>query len=196
MKKFFRSLWHDPVGSKVISGIILAGGSAFAVYWLNWWPTIRTWGGNIVSFFAASTAIPNWLFFFVLCPLVLIGVLITVVFLRDCFFPPQPASPTWENYTTDLFFGVRWRWRYSETRKIYDLCTFCPHCDFQVYARNVSAYEVIPHIAFQCESCGRRLGDFPESLDSLENKTRRFIQQKLRNDSWRNSESNEANENG
>jgi hypothetical protein len=99
-------------------------------------------------------------------------------------FPTKAQGPSWRDYTTDIFFGLRWRWKYFSDGGIYDAVTFCPHCDFQVFSQDVSSYRVIEHIMFRCDSCGRHLGEFQESFSSLENKTKRFIQQRLRNGSW------------
>lgn len=35
-----KKIWHDPVWSKVIAGVILGIGTAAAVYFLDWWPRI------------------------------------------------------------------------------------------------------------------------------------------------------------
>jgi hypothetical protein len=107
--------------------------------------------------------------------------------LWQLLFGEGSKGQSWTNYRTDIYFNLRWRWSYSETGQIYGVHTFCPHCDFQVYEKNVSPYRVPDHIAFQCESCGRSLGDFEESISSLENKVKRFIQQRLRNGTWVNA---------
>lgn len=178
-----KKLWNDPVWSKVIAGVILATSATVATYFLDWWPAIGKFGAQSYPFTLASSSIPNWLLFL----LGLLG-LPTVILLGAVVwqkvFPPQSTAPSWRSYTTDLFFGLRWRWRYFDDGQIYDAHTFCPYCDFQVYAQDVSSYRVIDHIAFHCDSCGRRLAEFQESFTSLENKTKRFIQQKIRSGTW------------
>lgn len=183
MVQQLKKLWHDPVWSKVIAGVILAAGAAIGAYFLNWWSAIGTFFASAGDFARAPTSIPNW-------GLLILGLLSlpTVVLLSALAWQavyPQKSTPlSWRTYTTDIYFGLRWRWRYLDDGLIYDTHTFCPHCDFQVYAQDVSSYRFIDHIAFHCDSCGRHLGEFQESPASLENKTKRFIQQKIRNGSW------------
>ena len=86
-------------------------------------------------------------------------------------------------YTEDNFFGLRWRWNYGNGQ-LSTLTTYCPHCDYQVFPANASAYRAIDRIQFHCDSCSAQLGEFEESWDALENKARRFVQQKLRNGTW------------
>jgi hypothetical protein len=178
-----KKLWHDPVWSKVIAGVILAVSATVATYFLHWWPAIGEFISQCFTFAMASSTTPNWLLF-VLGLLALPMVILLGAIVREKIFPPQPSSPSWRSYTTDFFFGLRWRWTYGSRGEIYNAHTFCPNCDFQVFARDVSSYRVIDHIAFHCESCGRHLGEFQESFASLESKTERFIQQKIRNGSW------------
>lgn len=179
----FKKLWHDPVWSKVIAGVILAVGATVATYFLNWWSVIGEFVSQCITFALASTSTPNW-FLFVLVLLALPVVILFGVRVWEKIFPSQSSPPSWRTYTTDFFFGLRWRWTYGSGGEIYNAHTFCPHCDFQVFPRDVSSYSVIDHIAFHCESCDCYLGEFQESLASLESKTERFIQQKIRNGSW------------
>ena len=184
MAQLLKKLWHDPVWSKVIASVILAMGAAISAYFLDWWPLIGQFAFQSYQFILASTFVPNWALLIMgllsLPALVLLG----AVAWQTVFRSEQP-SLSWRNYTTDIYFGLRWRWRYFDDGQIYDTHTFCPHCDFQVYSRDVSFYSAIDHIAFHCDSCGRHLGEFQESLASLESKTKRFIQQKVRNGTWR-----------
>jgi hypothetical protein len=178
-------LWHDPVWSKVISGAILAGAAAVVAYLLDWWPAIRRVVELGYEFIVSRTATPNWL----LGALVLLTVptvIILAAMLWARVFPSRSSPASWTGYTTDLFFGLRWRWRYLDGGLPYDLHTFCPNCDFQVYAHNASPYSAVDRIGFHCDSCGRDLGEFEEPLASVESKAQRFIQQKLRNGTWRN----------
>lgn len=182
MRQLLKKLWNDAVWSKVIAGIILAVGATIASYFLDWWPAIGRFATRSYVFTKASSSISNWLLL-LLGLLALPTVLITGAVVWQKIFP-KSAGSSWRNYTSDIFFGLRWRWRYFDDGQIYDVHTFCPYCDFQVYALNVSAFRVVDHIAFQCDGCGRRLGDFQESFESLEDKTTRFIQQKIRNGTW------------
>src|SRR4029077_5592387 len=91
------------------------------------------------------------------------------------------TEPAWGSYTSDSFFGLKWRWRY-ENGAIQGLLPFCPHCDYQIFPDNTSPFA--SRVDFNCDSCKRNLGTLPETWASLESKVTRFIQQKLRSGAW------------
>lgn len=173
-------LWNDSVWSKVIAGLILALSATITTYFLDWWPTFCRWTSQGYAFALASTPTPHWLLL-LLGLLTLLTVILVAAIAWTSIFPYKAQSPSWRDYTTDVYFGLRWRWKYSGDGGIYDAHTFCPHCDFQVFPQDVSSYRFIDHIAFRCDSCGRHLAEFQESFSSVESKTKRFIQQRLRN---------------
>jgi hypothetical protein len=178
----FKKLWNDPVWSKVIAGAILAAGAIGCSYFLNWWPTIGTYTSKTLAFSVETSKLPNWvigaLVLGVIPTVLLVGV-VTWVSLH----PEKESVPDWSSYTTDMFHGMRWRWNYLG-HSLGDMHTFCPKCDFQVFPYRDSAYAVVDRISFRCDSCHSSLGSFDEPWDSLESKTRRLVQQKLRNNSW------------
>jgi hypothetical protein len=183
MTAMFTRLWRDPVWSKVIAGVILALGATVATYLLDWWTAIGEFVGRSIAFALASTVTPNWLL--LLLTLAALPTLVSLgAFLRQSVSPSKVRSPSGRDYTTDIFFGLRWRWTYGTSGQIHEAHTFCPHCDYQVYAQDVSPYRVIDHVAFHCDGCGRHLGTFDESFNSLEDKVKRFVQQRLRNGTW------------
>lgn len=179
-----KKLWNDPVWSKVIAGIILAGGASSGAYFFNWWPHIWSFIRKTYEFVFFTTNVPNWLLgtLGVLC---LPTVFIALALLWEWIHPKkQNDVPDWRSYNTDIYFGLRWRWKYFDDGGIYDAYTCCPHCDFQVFPHNASSYRIIDRIGFHCDSCGSDLGIIEESQSSLENKVFRLIQQKLRTGSW------------
>jgi hypothetical protein len=184
MTSALRKTWQDPVWSKVIAAIILAIGAAVGTYFLHWWPVIGSLFSSTYNYALSSASIPYWLLA-ILCLLSLISIVIICLILWQAVLPTKSATVSWRSYTTDTYFNIRWRWKYFDDGSIYETNTFCPHCDFQVFPIDVSNYRFIDHIAFGCDSCGRHLGEFNESIDSLQSKTRRLIQQKIRNDTWR-----------
>lgn len=97
---------------------------------------------------------------------------------------PEAGDGGWRYYTTDEFFGIRWRWRYGNDGGVYGLVSFCPACDYQVYAADASAYIVAPHISYRCEDCDRTLGEFEGTSEELENRVIRAIQKKIRTFTW------------
>ena len=178
-----KKLWNDPVWSKVIAGAILAVGALLGTYFLNWWPTIGRFAKDAYNFGLSPTSLSNWIIG-VLGLLAIPTIIALFALIWQKIFPSSSSHTDWRNYTTDTFFGLRWRWRYFDGGQIYDVHTFCPHCDFQVYAEDTSTYRAVDRITFRCDSCSQRLGEFDEPFASLENKVKRFVQQKIRNGSW------------
>lgn len=169
-------IWKDPVWASVIA----AGMTAFASYLAGWWPAVAQAAKDVWIFFVAASPAPHWvicLLVLLALPTVVVGILLGWQSVR-----PSPASrPDWYGYTEDTFFGLRWRWSYSSIGRIQRLNTFCPHCDYQVFWQDASSYSAVERISFKCDSCHRDLGEFVEHYRSLESKTERFIDQKIRN---------------
>lgn len=179
-----KKLWNDPVWSKVIAGVILAAGATIGAYFLNWWPNIGRFIKKGYELAFLSTNVPNWLLG-LMSILSLPVILIAAALIWEKIHPKETKKgPEWLSYRSDIYFNLRWRWNYFEDGNIFDLHTFCPHCDFQVFPHNASSFRMIDRIGFRCDSCGRNLGEMDESPDSLQNKVKRFIQQKLRNGFW------------
>lgn len=176
-------IWKDPVWSKVIATGILAAMGVLGASLLGLWPTIRGFASSVWSFLLASSNIARWGL-----ALLVVGTartFIGVVLLIWRTLKGNEAHPAnWTNYTSDEFFGLRWRWRYVDGY-ISSLYSFCPKCDFQVFARDASNYSFIDLIIYSCESCGSNLTELEESEAQLNNKVKLFIQQKIRNNSWR-----------
>jgi len=177
-----KKLWNDPVWSKVIAGVILAGGALVSGYFFNWLPAGAAYASNVFDFSVARTNVPNWLI-----GALILGVVPTIILIGAVIWislrPEAESRPDWRTYRSDMFFGLRWRWDYFG-QSVGHMHTFCPRCDFQVLPNQASAFAAVDRISFHCESCQSALGSFDESWGSLEDKARRFVQQKLRNDLW------------
>ena len=170
-------IWKDPVWASVIATGITA---AFGSYWAGWWPAILQAGKDAWTFLMSASAISNWLIG-LMTLIALPTIVVTAAVVWQSIRPAGTTRSDWLNYTEDTFFGLRWRWSYSSIGEIQRLTTFCPHCDFQVFPDEASAYAAVDRIRYRCDSCHVSLGEFPESYRSLESKTERFIQQKIRN---------------
>lgn len=178
-----KKIWNDPVWSKVIAAGILALIAVITTY-LDWWPNIWTFLSNSLAFIKAYSLVPNWLL--AIFGLLAIPTIVLITFFMYSLLKPNSQNtPDWKTYTSDTFFGICWRWQYYNNA-MNDMHTFCPHCDFQIFPQNASAYNAVDRIAFHCDSCHRSLGSFNEPYISLENKAKRFAQQKIRNGSWTN----------
>jgi hypothetical protein len=186
-----KRIWKDPVWASVIA----TGIGGLWSYFAGWWPTIAQAGKDAWAFFVATSPIPHWipvLLVLMALPTLVVGAMLVWQLVR----PTSASKPDWHGYNEDNFFGLTWRWRYLDDGRIWDIHTFCPHCDFQVFPQNATAWDAIDRIRFQCDSCHRDLGDIQEAFESVENKTKRFIQQKIRNGTWIGSVAEAVPENG
>ncbi len=180
-----KNIWKDPVWSAVIAAGIIAIAGIIGSYFLGYWPRITSAATSIWGFLAASSNVPHWvlgLLFLGVAPTILLLLAGAWALLRGG--SDTPAS--WIKYTTDRFFGLRWRWRYVDNH-ISNLNSFCPNCDYQVFPHQASSYNFIDRIGFSCDSCKSSLGEHDESLAQLKSKVERLIQQKVRNGTWSSS---------
>lgn len=175
-------LWKDPVWAAVISTAIVAAGGAIGTYLLDFWPIIGAWLKSVAAYAVAPSQLPNWAIW-LLGAVALPTLLVTLAIIWQAIRGSTEPDPRLQ-YVDDVILGLRWRWKYVSGGSLSDVHSFCPHCDFQVFPLNASAYNAVDRIAFRCDSCGSDLAEFDESYDEIESKIRRFIQQKLRNGSW------------
>ena len=178
-----KSTWKDPVwGAVIATGIVTVAG-ALGTYLLGLWPVISAAATTAWQFLLATTQVSNWILAMLAVPVILL-LLLAVIVIHGLWSNSSEHQPTWISYTTDTFFGLRWRWCYVGG-SIDKLNTFCPTCDYQVFPQRASAYDAVDRIKFNCDSCHKHVCTFDESFDQLQSKAERFIQQKLRNNSWK-----------
>lgn len=177
-----KKVWVDPVWSKVIAAAIVAAVASIATYFAGWWPAIAAFTSKAGSLAISSTLVPNWLLTILVVStisiLVLLGVAMwTILFSSD-------SAPSFRDYTEDVVLGVRWRWLYGRDGTLYNLVSFCPRCDYQIFARNSSAYRAVDSLEFRCEDCGALAAHFEIPLEEIESRVMRHIHKKLRTGSW------------
>ena len=80
------------------------------------------------------------------------------------------------HYTTDYFYGVKWRWAYSHYGEIMNLTMFCPECDIQLASCNPPNMR---HVN-RCGRCGAKCLDPEMSIPSACNNVPFEIQRKMR----------------
>jgi hypothetical protein len=180
-----KSIWKDPVWSAVIAASVISIAGFLGSYFLGYWPKITSSVAFTWEFLTASSHVPHWvlgLLFLGFAPTIFLLLVGIWVLIRGDSGTPAP----WTSYTSDNFFGLHWRWRYV-AGDISNLNSFCPNCDFQVFPHQASSYDFIDRIGFSCDSCKISLGQHEESHAQLNSKVKRFIQQKLRNDTWSSS---------
>ena len=186
-----KRIWKDPVWASVIA----TGIGGLASYLAGWWPSIVQAMKEVWTFLGAASLISHWIVA-VLALLALPTLIVGFMLAWQVLWPTPVSKPDWYGYTEDNFFGLRWRWRYFDDGNIRDIHTFCPRCDFQVFPQNASAWDAVDRIRFRCDSCHSDLGEFQEAFESVESKTKRFIQQKVRNNTWIGSTGGALPENG
>lgn len=181
-KSLISRLWHDPVWSKVIAAAVLIAAGAVGSYFQGFWPTIGAAVTRVVLWIQESTLVPNWLL--IILSICTVATLIVGGVMLWAIIFPEAGGRGWRAYTTDEFFSIRWRWHYGSDGGVYGLHSFCPACDYQVYAANASAFRAVPRIIYRCEDCGWTLKEFEGTPEELENRVIRAIQKKLRTSTW------------
>lgn len=149
-----------PVRTGVISTVV----GAIVVGWLSEvWPPVKTiltlcWAQLqvFISLFFTDYAAPGWL-------LALLGFLALLTILRWGAKLRRRApedNALHEAYTTDYFYGAKWRWKWQE-HDVQNLWCFCPSCDSELVYNEISSRDVLrmpePKTEFICEHCGHNL---------------------------------------
>jgi hypothetical protein len=181
--KKITGVWNDPVWSKVIASLIILLCGVILSFFKGWWPIIGQFTGVILSWFRNYSTIANWVFvLFIFCAIVVIGLLVIITW---AIFSKNNTEQNWRSYTTDEFFGIRWRWHLNANGAVDGIHSFCPGCDFQVFPRNVSYFGTsAPRIAFKCDDCGRNIGEFEIPYEEMESRVERLIQKSIRAGTW------------
>ena len=179
-----KSLWKDPVWSKVISAGILAACSVIGAYLLDLWPFIGGWLTSLWRTAGQPNQFANWVLW-VLGLLAIPSMILVSALIWTTLRPEQQTGDNnWRSYLEDHFLGLHWRWNYFPSGRLEDPIPFCPHCDYQVFPHNASQFRAVDRIGFHCDSCDRDLPTFEEAFDTLQSKIRRFIEQKIRTGAW------------
>lgn len=186
MSKTLRRLWSDPVWSAVIATTIVAGVTAVGSYFLNWWPAIARAVGWCWAWLGAKTAVAHWLLGVLFLAAALWGWVLVMLLWQSMSRAPEML--TWKMYTTDKFFGLRWRWTWG-SNGLFNLLAYCPRCDYQVSVEYRTFYPATTGVVFRCDLCGCDVGESREPLDQMQDKVERFIHQKVRTNTWPRGES-------
>lgn len=176
--QMLKTIWKDPVGSKVIASGLVVAIAAAGTYFLNLWPTIKRALTSSISFLGKTSELPNWLIILMSIFSIILIAFVGIIIWQNYF--STSGESAWKNYKEDIFFNIKWQWQYDSSGAIYCLYSLCPKCQFQVYPVNASPYSAVDRIAYVCESCKSHLGTFNQDEFSFENKIKRFIQQKIR----------------
>ena len=184
-----KKVWHDPVLSKVIAAGMCAAIPWFVNYLFHLWSwsvqfeKLRKVLGGTWAFLLSATPISHWLIGLG----GLIVLLVVLMSMRSVVIAKGSQAEgrlDWYRYTTDIFFGIRWRWKYEPSGEPTNPICFCPRCDCQLLAHNVGAYSGIDRTAFHCVSCDATVEEIGESLENVEQKVSLLIQKNLRTGAW------------
>jgi len=87
----------------------------------------------------------------------------------------------WKSYTSDNFYGVTWRWRYSYTDDIFGLHCFCPKCYMLVDPHHnylMNRYD------FYCKRCASLKGYLETRDSNLNEIIIREVDRTIRSGEW------------
>lgn len=182
--------WHrHPVLTNAAGSLLAAAiltGVAQIQGWINLadcWMFAKTTFAGFLLWLTYKTSVPNWL----LIPLSFaLLAWIAVLTIAAATRRRQAASRSFSpyDYTTDTFFGLRWRWCDSGP---YDIVPFCSACDLQIDPVRSGSYLSVAPLRFYCKLCDSVLyevGHGDTDLDDLQREVTLLIQRDVRRD-WR-----------
>lgn len=187
-----KAILKDSAVGIIVAGALSLMGAAY-VYFSGLWPQLLQVLIQIWSFTTSSTATPNWLLGFMSIPCVFL----TIAILIECKVKilKSKGIPTYENYTEDSFFGLRWRWEIPRG-EIKGLNCFCPKCDYQILPKVITSngepnfyggFYITYKFKYLCDSCGYSLYSDIDDNNEFEQKVRLTIQKKIRTGEWRST---------
>lgn len=164
-----------PVRTRIISALtVILVVSLTAYFFPGGWAWVFAKAGDAWHWFVGPATVPIWLL--VLLCLFALAFFVAVTFL---ILAARNADQALDFTETELF-AIRWRWRYGQ-HGIFDLVSFCPHCDLQVYAKpTTSSHGGFNAVVYHCDDCNRQLHHFDQDRDEVENLVTRKIQQTIR----------------
>lgn len=175
---FIKTIWKDPVWSKVIATAII---SAFTIL-ATWWGAQKF---NLWAFFTQKTQLPNWLIFL----LALSGIaLVAILFIK--ITNNKKASLTFQSYTRDSFFDLNFEWSYRLGDEPWDFKTLCPECLNEVTAQEKTdfshQYSINKKHEFVCSNCNYS-ASFDGEIHNFYGEVKKSISRKIRTGEWRTS---------
>jgi len=117
------------------------------------WVGLR-WVGHL---FVVSFTLPVWGI------ILLMLVLPAILALLEFVLARRQPDESYEDYTSDTFFGISWHWRYCRGRLVDDVTARCPRC-----SGLLDSHEWGYSLTLTCDHCG-----FEKSFNNMDSLTLR-----------------------
>ena len=169
-------LWKQ-IRVPVISGILLF---SFASLWTE---PVRTFFGNCWSALFSDVTMPLWLSLFLWTSL-----LIVIFFLSFGVFNwlNEKRKGPFAQYTSDVFYDIKWCWKFTLENQLSGLKPLCVKCDRIVRAFQGNEMFAVNPVCVSCEPCNSKIY-FDYDFEELKRKVILEIDHKMRTESWRES---------
>jgi len=166
---------QHPIRNSIIASLSTAALVSLVVWLIpGGWNWIATQASAFWSWLIASVSVARWL---LICLAIAAGVLVVSIGLL-AFFAYRGGGKDLD-YTEDVLFGIRWRWRYGHMG-LYSICAFCPTCDLQMHQRLTVGDRGQDSIRYHCEHCRSDIQKFDGTGSEVESRIEREIQRRLR----------------
>lgn len=130
MRKYLKNNWVVTVGGGILSVLLLR---LIDTLFINnfLWDAIKNGFSSIAGFFNTEYSVR--LYFLILLPVLVLGVIIGIILLLSMIKDKGGVSayPQWKGYTKDVFGDLQYRWQYDFFGKSYEirnLQKFCNEC--------------------------------------------------------------------
>lgn len=179
-----KKIWNDPVGSKLIAKALWLIGPLFliaAIYFYSW---ILSLLKSLWTFATSDTLTPNWM-------LGLLGAFSLMFLSLLGFFIWQWAveefsKPSYRDYREDIFFGMKWRWKYSTTEKSITIPRpSCPTCSYDIIPTRTSISSIVDiEYTYHCDNCEKDITKLKEQPEVTISKVERQAIRKINTGEW------------
>jgi hypothetical protein len=166
------------------AGSVLAAAVLQFVGWINlpaWWAVVSRAAATAWGWTTASTPTPHWVL--AITAIAVLGwiALLVAVWLGTRKDAEQAFDM--HGYDNDLFYDMRWRWKWGQGYNPYDLVPFCQKCDMQLDAVRKGGYAVVAPLIFPCPICGTvecEIGQGNTDLVDVQRSVKLLIQKNVR----------------
>jgi hypothetical protein len=165
--------------STVVGGAVLAALCYFAP---SIWETVKKVSAGGWGWLAALATFELPIWAVVAMTLILYGMYRLIIVLNSS----KPAEPSWRDYTSDVFFSIRWRWEYTLYQpKVVHLHAICPVDCTPLVFNDMGGFG--RETSFACETCGQTFGPIHGSHEYIKGSVERRISGKVTSGSWKQS---------